>query len=93
MIDPYDVPDDDLKALQEEGAPDGFCPACGEIDCDFTCYACLEPDYAPEPDWDGDPCAHCGSTCTLRIDTICNDPAIWVCQCAGCGETFEVVIP
>lgn len=48
-------------------------------------------DYAPEPDWDGDECTHCLSVYTQRIDTICDDPVIWACECATCGKSFEVV--
>ena len=62
------------------------------------------PDYVPSPDAEdasepfffqpgGDPCPHCGSTNTERIDTVSDDPVIWACQCGSCAETFEVLIP
>jgi len=48
-------------------------------------------DEPNEPDWDGDQCPNCGRLETMRIDTISNDPTIWICQCAVCGATFEAL--
>lgn len=82
----------DLTALAEPGAPE-LCPACGEIDCGETCYAYLEQDDAPEPDWDGGDCPHCRSTYTMRIDIIVDDPVIWACECYTCGKSYEWTTP
>lgn len=47
----------------------------------------------PEPDYeaDGDACPYCDCTFTERIDTICDDPLIWVVQCLWCDRCFEVI--
>jgi hypothetical protein len=42
---------------------------------------------------DGDMCPHCSSVNTERIDVVNDDPVVWVCECGGCGEMFEVLIP
>lgn len=39
-----------------------------------------------------DECPACHSRNTERIDTISDDPVIWIVQCGACGETFEVLI-
>lgn len=84
---------DDAAALAEPGAPDGICPACGEIDCGQTCYAFLDEQFPPEPDFDGGECPHCRSAYTMRIDTILDDPVVWACECFTCGKSFEMMIP
>lgn len=44
---------------------------------------------AEDSGFDGPLCPHCGSAYTVLIDTICNDPVIWHCECASCEQGFE----
>lgn len=53
----------------------------------------LMPDGEPLSWYCNDPCPHCGSTYTERIDTIGDEPVVWTCQCYNCPESFEVLIP
>lgn len=45
----------------------------------------------PEFNFDGDPCPHCGSAKTIRIDVIAHDPTVWHCECCACDDGFEVL--
>lgn len=72
------------------------CPLCGIVhksEFPDTAIEYRDDEFDTEriPFINGDKCAHCGSTDTERMDTICDDPAIWVCECL-CGKSFEVAV-
>lgn len=84
------------------------CPDCGEMRGVCRCAEFEAPYFwipnDDDDDWDDDwddgwmydgidECPHCASLNTERIDTISDDPVIWIVQCDSCGDTFEALIP